>query len=129
MKKSTGKKIIILADILFAICIVSLAISGLAFTIGIAVVLMNQGEMIGLRVGGAFLLIALSLYVSSLLLRGYGELVNNSAQLNDKADLIVDQMTRLCGTNQDPDMRCCKVCNVPQKKENKFCDQCGMPLD
>ena len=94
MRKNTGGKIIIFADVLFVLSIILLVL-GVSLMIAGLVVLILEEEAAAVTV----LLLcvsaygsALTTYLSSLFVRGYGEMVRNSNLLAQKADEIIDRL-------------------------------------
>ena len=129
MGKHTGKKLIIVADVLLGICLAGMAIGAIIVTIGIfRAIIDGQAEDV-LSAGGKISLVSLILYLSNLLLRGYGEMVKNSEKLCDIASSIEGRLQKSCDDGKTSDMICCDVCKTPQAKTNKFCCNCGMPLE
>ena len=72
--------------------------------------------------------IGISAYVSNLLVRGYGRLIENTDALRDQADVIIELLSKQ-EDNQIAELKYCSACQTPQRKINKFCKKCGMPMD
>ena len=91
MRKNTGPKIIIIADVLFVLSIVLLVLGGSFLVAGLIVLLIEEAAAVVFTAALSLLGSALSLYITNLFVRGYGEMVRNSNQLCDKLDLLLAQ--------------------------------------
>jgi len=105
MKRSTGDKIILWAVVLWGMSLTAAFLGGVALIAALMVVLLTEESVLLVFGIGCWLLVAaLSLYLTGLLLRGYGEMVNNSRRVSEKADVIIDRLTELCdGIESDPE--------------------------
>lgn len=112
MRKNTGPKIIIIADVLFVLSIVLLVLGGSFLVAGLVVLLMEEEAAAVVFIAALSMLgAALSLYITNLFVRGYGEIVRNSNQLCDKLDLLLEQMADPADSEQSVFD---EVCNAVQ---------------
>lgn len=111
MRKNTGPKIIIIADVLFVLSIVLLVLGGSFLVAGLIVLLMEEEAAVVFIAALSLLGSALSLYITNLFVRGYGEIVRNSNQLCDKLDLLLEQMADPADSEQSVFD---EVCNAVQ---------------
>ena len=111
MRKNTGPKLIIIADVLFVLSIVLLVIGG-SFLIAGSIVLLMGEEVTAVFIAALSMLgSALSLYITNLFVRGYGEMVRNSNCICDKLDLLIEQIS----DSEDPEQAVFdEVCNAVQ---------------
>lgn len=124
MKKSIAQKIMILADVLQGIGIACFAWAGVMIIFAlIDGDLAQWSKMFVIP-----LLIGISAYISNLLVRGYGRLIENTDALRDQADVIIELLSKQ-EDNQIAELKYCSACQTPQRKTNKFCKKCGMPMD
>ena len=128
MKRSTGRKIVILADILFGLCIFCLVVGTIGLAIGM-ITLLTDGENTALIVGLIYLLIALGLYTSGVLLTGYGEMVENSNLIRIDTELLLEKLYEAYDEKNTPESVICEACKAAQNGSNKFCCNCGIALE
>ncbi len=126
MARRTGEKIILLADILWGLCILTI---GLGIT---ALVLLILVSLFSSKTSGypdfmiPFIIIALSCYISQLILRGYGELIDNTQKISDNLDAIIVQSSNSATITTNT--KICSICGFEQPAKNNFCKNCGVPL-
>ena len=130
MAKNTSGKIFVWAKVLCVLCIIALCLAGVFLVVGILVLLTSGllGALIPFAICEGLLFLALGFYLSNLLLRGYGEIINNSHKLSAKADIIIDRLTELCDEEEEEKLVLCQACKTLQNAENKFCCRCGNSL-
>ena len=115
MRKNTGPKIILIADVLFVLSIVLLVLGGSILVAGLVVLLLKEDVLVLFIAALSMLASALSLYIASLFIRGYGEMVTNSNRLCDQFDLLIGQMS----DSEDADQAVYdEVCNAVQNSIN-----------
>ncbi len=128
-EKTTGEKILDIADFLLGLCFIALIFAALILVIVIILLITGEEDNgIGSAIG-VLLFSAMVLYISNLILRGYGEMVNNSELLCRKADMMITVMGAHYNPHQGGNVKYCKRCRSPQSAMNKFCGTCGMPMD
>ena len=130
MAKNTSGKIFVWAKVLCVLCIIALSLAGVFLVVGILALLTSDlmGALIPFVICEGLLFSALGFYLSNLLLRGYGEMINNSHKLSAKADIIIDRLTELCEAEEEENLVLCEACKTLQNAENKFCCRCGNSL-
>ena len=116
MRKNTGPKIILIADVLFVLSIVLLVLGGSFLVAGLIVLLLEEKAIVVFIASLSMLVSALSFYITSLFIRGYGEMVKNANRLCDQFDLLLAQMS----DPEDADQAVFdQVCNAVQDSINR----------
>ena len=130
MKKTTGQKIIVLADVVLGLCFASLFIGVLGLLAGVIIAIIDDTNVKIVFVFCAiYFLIALACYISSLLIRGYGELVNNSEKVCSNTELIEKLLSDKQTDAPNAELAFCEVCKTPQPRTNRFCCGCGISME
>lgn len=135
-KKRVGNKIVLLGEICSAIGLALIILSCIIFVASLLILLIfyliDESSGLDIRVIIISTIICttsgLSMYISSLFVRGYGQMVINSDCLVHIAEKLSEKQDDKNIVNPPEQKKVCPVCSKEQPLENLFCANCGQSL-